>query len=103
MGGTHGEPAGNVSHGPPAARQLALDTFPRETLEEAVSSGAINHVQLRWGRFLGELLDADLDELVFDYAAYNAFPAFSQGMPSERIVPCIGASDGGERISTGHR
>ena len=75
-------------------RRLALDSFHPGTLEEAVSGGAIDHVQLSAGRFLGELLHAEMDDRVFDYGAYNLPLLASGGMPSERVVLGFVASDG---------
>jgi AraC-like DNA-binding protein len=77
-------------------RRLALDSFHPHTLDEAVSGGAIDHVQLQAGRFLGELLHAELDDRVVDYGAYNLPLLASGGMPSERVVLGFVASDGGE-------
>jgi len=86
----------NISLPAPSVRRLALDSFQPETLDEAVSGGAIDHVQLRTGRFLGELLHAELDDRVFDYGAYNLPLLASGGMPGDRVVLGFVASDGGE-------
>jgi AraC family transcriptional regulator, ethanolamine operon transcriptional activator len=93
---TRGEQAMNIPLHAPPVRRLALDSFQPGTLEEAVSGGAIDHVQLSAGRFLGELLHAEIDDRVFDYGSYNLPLLASGGMPSERVVLGFVASDGGE-------
>lgn len=86
----------NVPLSEPTVRRLALDSFQPDTLDEAVSGGALDHVQLRAGRFLGELLHAELDDRVVDYGAYNLPLLASGGMPGERVVLGFVASDGDE-------
>ena len=88
-----GEPLAGTALPAPSVRRLALDSFQPETLDEAVSGGALDHVQLQAGRFLGELLHAELDDRVFDYGTYNLPLLASGGMPSERVVLGFVASD----------
>ena len=85
----------NIPLPTPAIRRLAFDSFQPATLDAAVSGGAIDHVQLQPGRFLGELLHAELDDRVLDYGAYNLPLLASGGMPSERVVLGFVASDCG--------
>ena len=91
----HGQRAMNIQIPAPSVHRLALDSFQPETLDEAVSGGALDHVQLQPGRFLGELLHAELDDRIFDYGAYNLPLLASGGMPAERVVLGFVASDGG--------
>jgi len=77
----------------PAVRSLTLDSFRPETLDAAVSGGAIDHVQLGAGRFIGELVHADLGGRVFDYGAYNLPLLACGGMPADRVVLGLVASD----------
>jgi AraC-like DNA-binding protein len=71
---------------PPAIRSLALDSFHPKLLDEAVSGGSFDHVQIQAGRFAGQILHAQLGDCRFDYGAYN-LPIFVVGaMPADRIV-----------------
>ena len=71
---------------PPAIRRLALDSFHPKLLDEAVSGGSFDHVQIQAGRFAGQILHAQLGDCRLDYGAYN-LPIFVVGaMPADRIV-----------------
>ncbi len=71
---------------PPAIRSLALDSFHPKLLDEAVSGGSFDHVQIQAGRFAGQILHAQLGDCRLDYGAYN-LPIFVVGaMPADRIV-----------------
>ena len=77
----------------PAVQRLALDSFRPQTLDDAVSGGAVDHIQLARGRFVGELLHAKLGSRGVDYGAYN-LPLLAHGeMPRDRIVLGFVASD----------
>lgn len=65
---------------------LKLDSFRPDALDEAVRGGAIDHVQLTSGRFVGDLVHADLGGRVLDYGAYNLPLLACGGMPADRIV-----------------
>jgi AraC family ethanolamine operon transcriptional activator len=78
---------------PPAVQRLALDSFQPQTLDDAVRGSAIDHVQLAAGRFVGELLHANLGSRGVDYGAYNLPLLAHGGMPSDRIVLGFVASD----------
>jgi len=73
-----------------------LDSFRPETLDDAVSGSALDHVQLEAGRFVGELVHAELGGRVLDYGAYN-LPLLACGaLPGDRVVLGCVASDAGE-------
>jgi AraC-like DNA-binding protein len=71
---------------PPSVTRLTLDSFRPETLDAAVTGGAIDHIQLGPGRFVGQLLHAELGESVLDYGAYNLPLLACGGMPADRVV-----------------
>jgi AraC family ethanolamine operon transcriptional activator len=77
----------------PAVRRLALDSFRPQTLDDAVSGGAVEHVQLASGRFVGELLHAEIGDRRIDYGAYNLPLLAHGGMPLDHIVLGFVASD----------
>ena len=77
----------------PLVRTLTLDSFRPETLDAAVTGGAVDHVQLARGRFVGQLVHADLPGCVFDYGAYNLPLLACGGMPADRVVLGFVASD----------
>ena len=80
----------------PIVRTLTLDSFRPHTLDKAVSGGSVDHTQLAPGRFLGQLVHADLAGSVFDYGAYN-LPLLACGvMPADRVVIGFVASDAAE-------
>jgi len=81
---------------PPAVQRLALDSFQPQTLDDAVRGGAVDHVQLAAGRFVGELLHAEIGGRVVDYGAYNLPLLAHGGMPGDRIVLGFVASDAAE-------
>jgi AraC-like DNA-binding protein len=65
---------------------LTLDSFRPETLDAAVTGGALDHIQLAPGRFVGRLVHAELAGCVFDYGAYNLPLLACGGMPGDRVV-----------------
>jgi AraC-like DNA-binding protein len=70
----------------PSVTSLTLDSFRPETLDAAVTGGAIDHIQLGPGRFVGHLLHAELGDCVLDYGAYNLPLLACGGMPADRVV-----------------
>jgi AraC-like DNA-binding protein len=77
----------------PQVQHLRLDSFSPKELDEAVSGGAVEHVQLGAGRFVGELVHADLGDRVIDFGAYNLPLLACGGMPTDRIVLGFVTSD----------
>jgi len=77
----------------PAVQRLALDSFRRQTLDDAVSGGAVDHVQLASGRFVDEVLHAELGSRKVDYGAYNLPLLAHGGMPRDHVVLGFVASD----------
>lgn len=51
----------------PSVTSVTLDSFRPETLDAAVTAGAVDHIQLGPGRFVGQLLHAELGGCVLDY------------------------------------
>jgi AraC family ethanolamine operon transcriptional activator len=80
----------------PAVQRVVLDSFQPQTLDDAVRGGTIDHVQLAAGRFVGELLHAEIGGRVVDYGAYNLPLLAHGGMPDDRIVLGFVASDAAE-------
>lgn len=70
----------------PSVTSLTLDSFRPETLDAAVTGGAVDHIQLGPGRFVGQLLHAELGGCVLDYGAYNLPLLACGGMPADRVV-----------------
>ena len=65
---------------------MTLDSFVPDTMERAVSGGALDHVQLGKGRFRGRLLHADFGDSRLDWGAYN-LPLLAVGpMPPDRVT-----------------
>lgn len=79
-------PAVTGSPPSPVVATLTLDSFRPETLDAAVTGGAVDHIQLAPGRFVGRLVHADLAGCVLDYGVYNLPLLACGGMPGDRVV-----------------
>ena len=77
----------------PSVTSLTLDSFRPETLDAAVTGGAVDHVQLGPGRFVAQLLHAELGGCALDYGAYNLPLLACGGMPADRVVLGFVGSD----------
>lgn len=80
---------------PGLVRSLKLDSFRPETLAGSVTRGSLDHVQLRPGRFVANLVHADLGGRLLDYGVYNLPLLCWGGMPADHITLGFVASDAG--------
>lgn len=76
-------------------RSLKLDSFRPETLAGSVTRGSLDHVQLQAGRFVANLVHADLGGRLLDYGVYNLPLLCWGGMPADHITLGFIASDAG--------
>ena len=67
-----------------------LDSFMPEAMDDAVSGGALDHLQLAKGRFRGNLLHARLGDSQLDWGGYN-LPLMATGdLPADKVtLACI--------------
>ena len=80
-----------------------LDSFMPEAMDDVVSGGVLDHLQLAKGRFRGNFLHARLGESQLDWGGYN-LPLMAMGdLPADKITLACILRSGEEGLLNGIR